>query len=172
MPIVAGDIVYRLSGGASNTSPAASLGGAMSTVGGGVITSGAANNLWDDVSSAEASAGDIEYRGFYVFNNHATLTWENVVVWIDSLTSSGDTEFDIKLAAAAVNSAMVTIADESTTPGDAGSFTRPTSKGAGLSIGNIPAQQYKGIWIRRTVNSSASAANDSGSIRCEGDTAA
>lgn len=171
MPIQASDIEYRLSGGASNTSPAASLGGAMSTVGGGVITSGAANNLWDDVSSGEASAGDVEYRGFYVKNKHGSLTWENVVAWIDSLTSSADTEFDIALCDEGVNATMETIANESTAPSGP-SFTRPTSKGAGLSIGNIPAGQYMGIWIKRTVTAGAAAANDSGSIRCEGDTAA
>ena len=171
MAIASSDIEYRLSGGASNTDPAAALGGAMSTVAGGIITSGNANNLWDDVSSSEAAAGDTEYRGFYVKNKHATLTWENVVVWIDSLTSSADTEFDIALADEAVNVAMETIANESTAPSGP-SFTRPTTKGAGLSIGNIPAGQYKGIWIKRTVTAGAAAANDSGSIRCEGDTAA
>lgn len=143
----------------------------MSTVGGGVITSGAANNLWDDVSSGEASAGDVEYRGFYVKNKHGSLTWENVVAWIDSLTSSADTEFDIALCDEGVNATMETIANESTAPSGP-SFTRPTSKGAGLSIGNIPAGQYMGIWIKRTVTAGAAAANDSGSIRCEGDTAA
>ena len=143
----------------------------MSTVGGGVITSGAANNLWDDVSSGEASAGDVEYRGFYVKNKHGSLTWENVVAWIDSLTSSADTEFDIALCDEGVNATMETIANESTAPSGL-SFTRPTSKGAGLSIGNIPAGQYMGIWIKRTVTAGAAAANDSGSIRCEGDTAA
>lgn len=169
MPIVSTDIEYRLSGGASNTSPAAALGGAMSTVGGGVITSGSANNLWDDVTGDESAAGDTEYRGFYVKNNHGTLTWQNVVIWIDSLTSSSDTEFDIALADEAVNSAMETIANESTAPSGP-SFSRPTTKAAGLSIGNIPAGQYKGIWIKRTVTAGAAAANDSGSVRCEGDT--
>lgn len=143
----------------------------MSTVGGGLITSGAANNLWDDVSGAESSAGDTEYRGFYVKNNHGSLTWQSVVVWIDSLTSSADTEFDIALAAEAVNVTMATIANESTAPATV-TFSRPTTKGAGLSIGNIPFSQFKGIWIKRTVNASAAAAADTGSIRCEGDTAA
>lgn len=110
MPIVAGDIEYRLSGGAANTSPAASLGGAMSTVGGGVITTAVLNNLFDDVSSTEATAGDIEYRGFYVKNNHGSITWESVVAWIESLTSSADSEFDIALADEAVGVAMETIA--------------------------------------------------------------
>ena len=171
MAITSSDIEYRLSGGASNTSPAAALGGAMSTVGGGIITTAVLNNLFDDVSSAESTAGDTEYRGFYVKNKHATLTWENVVVWIESLTSSADTEFDIALADEAVGAAMETIVDESTAPSGP-SFTRPTSKGAGLSIGDIAAGSYKGIWIKRTVTAGAAAANDSGTIRCEGDTAA
>jgi hypothetical protein len=171
VPITTTDIEYRLSGGAANTSPAASLGGAMSTAGGGVITSGGANNLWDDVSGAESSAGDTEYRGFYVKNNHGSLTWQSVFVWIDSLTSSADTEFDIALAAEAVNVAMATIANESTAPATV-TFSRPTTKAGGLSIGNIPNGQFKGIWIKRTVTAGAAAANDTGSIRCEGDTAA
>ena len=171
MAITSSDLEYRLSGGASNTSPAASLGGAMSTVAGGIITSASLNNLWDDVSSAESSAGDVEYRGIYIKNKHGSLTWENVVAWISSLTSSADTEFDIALADEAVGVAMETIVNESTAPSGP-SFTRPTSKGAGLSIGNIAASSYKGIWIRRTVTAGAAAASDTGTIRCEGDTAA
>jgi len=172
MPITASDINYRLSGGAGNTSPNASLGGAMSTVGGGVITTAVLNNLFDNVSGAEAAAGDIEYRGIYIENAHGSLTWEAVVAWIDSVTTSADDEFDIALADEAVGAAMETITDESTAPVGP-SFTRPVSKGTGLSIGNIAFGLYKGIWIRRTVTAGAAAINNnSGSIRCEGDTAA
>lgn len=171
MPITTAEIEYRLSGGAANTSPAASLGGAMSTAGGGLITSGQANNLFDDVSGAESSAGDIEYRCIYVRNTHGTLTWQSVFCWIDSLTTSADTEFDIGLDPAGVNGTATTVADENTAPAGV-TFTRPTTKAGGLSIGNIPAGQFQAIWIRRTVNSGAAAASDSGSIRCEGDTAA
>lgn len=170
MAITSADIEYRLSGGASNTTAGTSLGGAMSTVAGGVIVSGVANNLWDDVTGTESAAGDVEYRGFYIKNNHGTLTWQNVVTWIEGLTTSTDTEFDIGLAAEAVNVTMATVANESTAPGGV-AFTRPTSKGAALAIGNVPAGQFKGIWIRRTVTAGASAANDSGSVRVEGDTA-
>ena len=49
MAIISTDINYRLSGGAANSDTAASLGGAKSSV--------AASNYFDDVSSAEASAG-------------------------------------------------------------------------------------------------------------------
>jgi hypothetical protein len=53
-------------------------------------------------------------------------------------------------------------------------FSRPTSKATGLPVGgvNIPAGQFKGYWIRRTVNTGAVAAADTGSFRLEGDTAA
>ena len=156
MPITASEIEYRLSGGAANTSPDAALGGAMSTAGGGLITSGALNNLFDNVSGAEASAGDVEYRGIYIRNTHGSLTWQDVKVWVKTLTSSAGTELDIALADEGVNVAMETIADETTAP-TGPTFTRPTSKGTGLDAGDIPAGQFKGVWIRRTIPAGASA---------------
>lgn len=168
MAIVEADIEFRLSGGATNTQPTASLGGTMSTVSGGVITTNIANNLWDDVSGAESLSGDIEYRGFYVKNNHASITWQTVSIWIDSLTGSADTEFDLALADEAVGAVMETIANESTAPSGP-TFSRPVAKGS-MVIGNVPSQSFKGIWIKRTVSAGASAYSDSGSIRAEGDT--
>lgn len=169
MPIVSTDLLLRLSGGASNTSPAAALGGAMGTVSGAIVTPGAANNVWDDVSAPEAAAGDTEYRGLYFHNNHGSLTLQSSVAWIDSLTSSADTEFDIGLGGA-VDATLATIANESTAPASV-TFTRPTSKGSGLSIGNVAAGSKQGYWERRTVSAAAAAASDTGSVRWEGDTA-
>lgn len=172
MAITATDIVWRLSGGASNTDPDAALGGAMSTVGGGVIATGVDNNVFRDVTGQEASDGDIIYRGIYVENAHGSLTWQSVVLWVDSDTTSSDDEIDIALADEAVGVAMETIADEDTAPVGP-TFTHPTTKGTGLSIGDIPFSDYKGIWLRRDVDPGASAvAGNSGSIRAEGDTAA
>lgn len=172
MPIASSDLEFRLSGGSGNTAPISSLGGAMSTAGGGVITSAGANNLWDDVSGAESAAGLIEYRAFYIKNAHASLTLQSAIFWIDSLTSSTDTEFDVALATEAVNTAIVqTLGSETSTPTSV-TFTRPTTKGGGLSIGNIPNGQFKGLWIKRTVTAGAAAAADTGSVRVEGDTAA
>lgn len=173
MPIISTDIEYRLSGGAANTDKNASLGGAISTAGGGLITPGAANNLWDDVSGAEAAAGDVEYRCIYIKNNHGSLTLQSAVVWIDSLTTSTSTEFDIALDPAAVGAtATASTVDENTAPtGGTVTFTQPTTKGAGLTIGDIPAGSRKAIWLRRTVTAGAVSASDTGSIRVEGDTA-
>lgn len=166
MPIVSGDIKYYLSGGASNSDPNAALGGARST------TTQAGSNLFDNVSSAESSAGDVEYRCIYVLNDHGSLTLQSAVVWIQTNTPSTDTTIDIALAGEGLNGTAETVANENTAPvGE--TFSAPATKGAGLSLGNIPAGQHYPIWIRRTVNAAAAAyTNDGFTIRVEGDTAA
>lgn len=174
MPIVTTDLQFRLSGGAANTSPAASLGGAESTAGGGVITDNVANNVWDDVSGAESAAGDIEYRGIYVHNNHGTLPLQSSVVWFDTAggdeTTAAGTDAAMAMAAEAINVTMATIADESTAPATV-SFTTPVTKGTGLSTGgDVPAGGRKGLWLRRNVTAGASAASDQMSVRWEGET--
>lgn len=170
MPIVESDIEYRLSGGAANTDPKLALGGAMSTVAGGIITSGGMNNVFDDVSGTESKAGDIEYRGIYVKNKHASLTLQNAVVWIKLDANSPDDATAIALADEAVGSPMETIENESTAPVGP-SFTAP-NEGSPLSIGNIAAESYKGIWIRRTISAEADAQNEVKlEIEVAGDTA-
>lgn len=67
MPIIATDIHYRLSGGAANTDPNASLGGAKSSA-------AMPSSIFDDVPSAEATAGSVEYRCIYIHNAHEDLT--------------------------------------------------------------------------------------------------
>lgn len=172
MPIVAGDIVFRLSGGASNTDPNASLGGAMSTVGGGVISTDVLNNLWDNVSGAESSSGDTEYRAFFVENTHGSLTLQGAKIWISSDTTSADDEVDIALAGEGVASTIETVADESTAPSGE-TFSHPTTFAGGLTIGDLAAGEEHGIWVRRTVQAAAAAANANPyTLSVQGETAA
>ena len=169
MPIASTDIDFHLSGGAANSDPNAALGGAISST---QITDASVENLFDNVNSSEASAGDTEYRCFYVKNNHGSLTLQSAVIWIDTNTPSADTDADIGLGTSAVNGTEQTVGDEQTAPAGV-TFSQPASKGAGLSIGDIPAGEHKAIWVRRTVSAAAAAANaDSVIIRVEGDTAA
>jgi hypothetical protein len=165
MPIVTNDIQYRLSGGSSNTSPAASLGGVKSSTQVG-------SDLFDDVASAESAAGDIEYRCVYVHNNHGSLTMESSKVWIQANTPSPDTTVAIAAGTAAINATEQTVGDEGTAPSGT-SFSSPTSEGTAISLGNIPAGQHKAVWVRRTVTAGASAFNsDSFTLRVKCDTAA
>lgn len=162
MPIISTDIKYRLSGGASNTDPAAALGGAKSSTDAG-------STIFDDVSSAEASAGDTEYRCVYVHNNHGTLTLQGAKVWIQTQTPSADTDVAIGLGSSAVNGTEQTVANEGTAPTSV-TFSAPSSFAGGISIGDIPAGQHKAVWIRRTVNAGAAGAPDSFALRVQGDT--
>lgn len=167
MPIVTGDIIYRFSvaaaaGDTTAGAAATSLGDQVSTT---AITDATLNNLFDDVSGAEAAAGDIEYRCIFVLNNHATLTLVDAEVVIDSQTAGGGT-IDIALDNIAVSAKgsgsaqAAAVANESTGPGGgAGSF------GAGpLTIGDLAPGQVKGIWVRRTVTAGAGAVNPDGAI--------
>jgi hypothetical protein len=169
MAIVAGDIEFRLSGGASNNDPNISLGGAKSSV---EIVDATLQNLFDNISGAEASAGDTEYRCFYVHNAHATLSLQNAVAWIQTNTPSTSTAINIGAGTAAINATEQTVANESTAPSGV-SFSAAANEGAAISLGTIPAGQHKAIWVRRVVDAAAAAYdNDGATIRIKGETAA
>jgi hypothetical protein len=173
MAIVAADIQYRFSVAAATgdstagTAPT-SLGDQVSTT---QITDATLNNLWDDVSGAESAAGDTEYRGIFVLNNHATLTLQNATIALQSETAGGGAitiaTDNIAVSAKGSGSAqMGTIANESSAPGAASAF------GAGpLALGDIGPGQVKGVWVKRVVAPGASALNPDGAIlRVTGDT--
>jgi hypothetical protein len=163
VPATGADIKWLLSGGAANANPNASLGGAISTT---QIVDAVSQNLFDDVYSGESVPGDVEYRGFYIKNGHATDPLTAVAIYISLLTLSASTEFDLGLAVQATNVAMATIANESTAPAGV-TFTRPTTYAAGLVIGTLLAGEFKGVWIRRTVSAAAPSGADSGTLKVE-----
>lgn len=167
------DIKLRLSvaaaaGDTTAGTIAGSLGDQVSTT---VITTATLNNLFRDITGAEAAAGITLYKGIFVINDDATVTLENATIAINSETAGGGS-----IAVAADNIAasvktsasaqMATIANETTSPGaNAGAF------GSSASIGNLPAGQVKGIWVRLTVAPGASAVSPDGVVlRVSGDT--
>ena len=180
MAITATDILFKLSvvAAAGNTTagtPATSLGDQISTT---QITDATLNNLFDDVSGDENAASDVEYRCIFVHNAHATLTWQSVVVWLSAEVADGANAAmaidDLAASPIGQESAQAdVIADENTAPGaGVGAFSSPTTKGTGLSLGNIAAGSCRAIWIKRTAANTVAVDNDGVTIRCEGDTAA
>lgn len=171
MAILPTDFELRLSGGAGNTAPASAIGGAMSTAGGGEITTaGDLNNLFDDVSDAEALAGDTEYRCVYIKNAHATLTAQSVLVYLASLTTSPSTEYAIGAATEGPNATVAAVANEGTAPAGV-TFSSPTTSGAAVALGDLDPGEYHGFWIRRTVNAATNSGSDSGTLRIQALTA-
>lgn len=156
MPLTAPDFVIRLSGGAGNSSGAASLGGAKSSNAAPTTL----DQLFDQVSAAEAVAGDVEYRCVYL-HNAGSVDMIDPVVWISANTPLAGSTLDIGVGTAAINGTEQTVANESTAP-SAVSFSAPSSQGAGLALGTpIPAGQHKAIWLRRTITAGAgNSAND------------
>lgn len=169
MAIVAADIVWRYSGGVANVDPTLALGGAMSTAGGGTIDTGVLHDLFDAVSSAEALAGDTEYRGIFIENTHGTLTYSDARVYF---TTAAD-DLDVAIAGEAINTAEEVIANENTAPvGEV--FTHPLTYAAGLALNGVtglaPGDE-KGLWVRRTIPAVAPAeTSHSETLRVEGDT--
>ncbi len=65
---------------------------------GAELTDVALNNLWDDVSAADADAGDTEFHCVYVKNIHPATSVANVKVRID--TDPAESNFEIGKGAA------------------------------------------------------------------------
>lgn len=162
MPITSAEIVYRLSGGAANSNANASIGGAKSST---VVPAA----LFDDVTSAESAAGDTEYRCIYVHNANGALTMQNAVLWITANTTAN--RIAVGVGSSAINGTEQTVADENTAPTGV-TFSQPTTKGAAIALGNIPAGQHRAVWLRRTITAATSASNDTYTLRVECDTAA
>jgi hypothetical protein len=175
--IVAGDILtkYSVTTGSAGNSTAGtantSLGKYISTT---QWTGGSLNDLFDDISGDENAASEAEYRCIFVHNTNTANVYENAVVWISAETAGGanisigaDTT-----AASAIGSASaqaVTVANEDTAPGGI-TFTSPTTKGTGISLGNIPTSQCKAFWVRRTATNSSALSADGMTLSIAGDT--
>ena len=170
MAIAASDIKLRISGSsASATDPNGSYGGAMSTVSGGIITTNVLNNDMDDITSAEASSGITIYHNYYYKNEHASLTYISPKFYIDTQTNSGDTSVAMALVDEAKNVATARLASETTVPGGSVTFTTPANYAGGIAIGSLDAGDYRGIWVKYIVGSSASAVLDSYTLGIQGD---
>lgn len=179
MPIVSGDIDFRLStksgsaGDSLASTPAASLGKYVATT---EITNATGENLFDDASGAENTAQDIEYRCFFVLNNHGTLTLSGAVAWLSAEVQGGAVvAIGLDPAGVVAKGSASAQAAEIATEGDAPTgvtFSSPTDKGSGLSIGNIGPGQVQAIWMRRTCTNSAALSGDGATVRVEGDTPA
>jgi hypothetical protein len=180
MAIVAADILWKLSiktGTAGNQNaqadPNASLGKYIST---SAWAGGVLHDLFDKITGDENAASEAEYRCVFIHNSHASLTYQNVVVWISAETAGGanaaigvDATAASAIASASAQAAEVT--DENTAPASV-TFTSPTTKATGISVGNIPNGQCRAIWVRRTATNSAALNNDGATLTVEGDTAA
>lgn len=180
MPITRTDLLFKLSttaGSAGNSQPQVvtnnSLGKYIST---SQIAAGNINNLFDNISGSENSASQSDYRCVFVHNSHATLTLLAAVAWIAAEVPGGaDCSIGVDPTPAGpigqVTSQAVAIGNETTAPAGV-TFSSPTTKSAGVVLGDIPAGHCRALWIKRTATNSAALNTDGVTVSVEGDTAA
>jgi len=154
--LTATSIKLRFSGGAANSVNTSSRGGAISSV---EVTNNTLNAAWDDVLTAESSAGRTEYRCFYLLNSDATLTAYSVQMWIDSNTPAGDSVEIGKGSAAISAQEQGPLAAETTAP-TAVTFSTAPDEDSAVDLGDIPPSGYRSFWIKRIVPAGTSSWND------------
>jgi len=165
------DIKVYLSGGADNTNPNASLGGAISST---EMADDELHNLFDKVSAAEALAGSTKYRAVYVKNeNGHGLDYQDIIAYIASQTTSGDTSIEIAVSTEAKNTTIQTIANENTAPTGQDTWVSAEGVDNGQSMGTLGDGEYRGLWIKRIVSAGATAyGSDSATFGTRGETTA
>lgn len=182
MSIVAADIKIRLStksGTAGNSlaqaDVSASLGKYMSTTD---LVTATGNNLFDNVTGAENAASVVDYRCLFVYNSHGSLSLESGAIYISAQVSGGTVlAIAVDNVAASAIGASSAQAFEATTEltnpaASTGGFSSPSTSGAALSLGTIPAGFCKAVWIRRTAANTVAVDDDGGTFVVFGDTAA
>lgn len=179
MPILSTDLTFRYSvstgpgGSNSQPNPNISLGGFVSST---QWSGGTLNDLFDDITGDENAAMQVDYRCIFIQNNNATLTLLSPVLWISSEVSGGATialgidPTATSIIASSSQQALL-VGSSLTAPGGV-TFSSPMSKGAGLSLGDLPAGQVKAFWFQRTATNSAALNNDGVTIEVSGSTAA
>lgn len=177
MAISQSDILFKLSAPEASAGNANSAGVAGTSLGKYVsttqLTDNTLNNLFPDITGDQNTNNQVDYQCLFVHNSHASLTYQNAVVWLSSEVAGGS-NLAIGLdttSASAVGSGTaqaLTIVNSTTVPTGV-TFSSPTTKAAGISLGNIPSGQVRAIWIRRTAANSTPVANDGGTISVSGD---
>lgn len=180
MPIASTDILYKYSvttGAAGNTTAGTAAGSNGKYISTTPIQDATLDNLFDDVTGDENAASNVDYKCIFIHNNHATLTLQSTKIWLASEVAGGANTAiatdNIGITPVGQSGAQAsTIANEDTAPTGVSAFSSPTTKAAGLTLGDIPAGSCVAVWIKRTATNSAAQNNDGVTLRVEGDTAA
>ena len=179
--ITTGEILFRYTvktGSAGNTTASTAAGSLGTYASTSLWAGGGTNDLFDDITGAENAAATTDYRCIYIHNSNSANALQNAVVYLSAEVAGGASiaiAVDTTAASAvgAASAQALTAATE-TAPGGSVtglSYSSPTTAGAGLALGNIPAGSGRAIWIRRSITANTPAlSNDGVTIAVSGDT--
>lgn len=161
MTVLSTDIKLYLSGGDSNTDIANSIGGIISSF---EIVSNNLHNLFPEITDEDLITGTTEYRCFYVKNTSPISALLNTKIWIKTNTVTPNSYVY----------AAIGLADNDETEAIAigeppGIIFTNASSIAALTIGDLPINSYKSVWLKRVVSTTANIkVNDSVTISITG----
>lgn len=145
------------------------LGGAIL---GTEVTDATLENVFANITSAEAASGVVKYACLYIKNTNLSLTLTTVKQWIATQTASPTTSVKIGLGTAAVDATEQTIANELTAPAGV-TFVTAVDEANHVAIADLANGSYKSFWLEWTVNAgSAAIAVDNAIVTTKGDTPA
>lgn len=147
MPVLPENVQFRLSGGATNTNPFGSLGGAKSST---QMKDDMLDALFDPISVNQREVGHTDYYGIYIHNNSSTSQMSNTKIWFTVVSSM----ITMGLGTSPVNGTEQSINPDTNPPAGI-NFSQPTGENSAILVGNIPAQQHRFIWFRRVVPANA-----------------
>jgi len=130
-----------LSGGATNGSGLASLGGAISV-------NQMPSRMFTPITSSQFSSGRVMYRCLYV---HTDEDSDDVTAWVAIDTPSASTGVAIGWGVSAIDGTEASILNETIAPSGV-SFSSAASQGAGLNGGDFSTNQFRALWVRYTIN--------------------
>lgn len=169
MAILTAELKLYHSHGGSNANIALDIDGDISSA---ELTDNTLNNLFPDVSGDQSAAGLISYRKCFFKNTNATLSGTATKLWILSQTTASGDAITIGKDPAGLNAAGADIANELAVPAGV-SFVTAVDKANGLDLGTVTAGGRWAIWVKRTVDAGAGAADaDSYQLKAECDTTA
>ena len=163
MAVTPAQLATYLSGGAGNTAEGSSIGGAKSTT--KVNEVALLHNMFDKVIGDEADTGKVNYRVYYITNDHPSLDAEGVKVHLENVHDSGvqtlsqDKDISIGIIEA-INATAQTLANEDTAPTGTITWNEGENRADGITLGTLPHGQSRAVYFRRIIAPSAPAADD------------
>lgn len=147
--LTSNDIFFHLSGGANNSAPSRSLGGTMSSIS---IHNGVMQNLFPNVTPAQAASGLVDYICMYVFNDNPNDTMFDVEVWVSQAPDSPDTAISIGADPAGAGGTATTTPNRTTAPSGV-TFSNPSMPG--INLGDLLPEEGVALWVKRIVSAGA-----------------
>ena len=166
MAVSPSDIKRRLStqsgaaGNSTASTPAASIGKYMSTTD---LVDATVENLFINITAAEAAAGKTVYRCLFLYNSHGSQSMTATKIWVVSQTAGGgDISIGLDPAGAVTYNqagAQAAIPANDTTAPSGVVFRTPTSEADALSIGTLASGKCYAVWFKLVVPIDVAALN-------------